>query len=105
MATTSDPVPLGVLERVTIPLDVHSDHKAMPTTADSTVKRKFSIEEVAEALDITPRTVRNRIKDGELPAIQPGREYIITRTDLVEWLGSEGRVDDIFGSTKTEKEA
>jgi excisionase family DNA binding protein len=65
------------------------------STADVT-KRRFTVQDVADSLGVTTRTVRNYIKDGDLPAIKPGREYIITRSDLAEFLGSEERVRDLF---------
>jgi len=70
---------------------------------DPTVqKRKFSVADVAEALDLSERTVRNRIKDGELPAVKPGKEWIITRPDLAKWLGGKERVAALFGAEKDE---
>ncbi|MCS3639229.1 helix-turn-helix domain-containing protein [Salinibacter ruber] len=60
-------------------------------------KRRFSIQDIADTLDISRRTVRNHIKEGDLPAIKPGREYIVTWSDLIEWLGNEDRVRDLFG--------
>jgi len=65
------------------------------STVDVT-KRRFTVQNVADALGVTTRTVRNYIKNGELPATKPGREYIITRSDLAEFLGSEERVRDLF---------
>ncbi|WP_251980541.1 helix-turn-helix domain-containing protein [Salinibacter ruber] len=62
-------------------------------------KRRFSIQDIADTLDISRRTVRNHIKEGDLPAIKPGREYIVTWSDLIEWLGNEDRVRDLFGES------
>jgi len=73
----------------------------LPPAFDVT-KGKFSVQEVADALDVSDRTIRNRIKDGKLPAIKPGKEWIITRPDLSEWLGSKERVDAIFGPRKSD---
>ncbi len=49
-------------------------------------ERFYSLEEVAERLGISERTVRRWIKAGDLPAYQPGREYRIRSTDLEEFL-------------------
>ncbi|PEN10369.1 hypothetical protein CRI94_17275 [Longibacter salinarum] len=60
-------------------------------------KRHYNAREVAEKLDITTRTVRNHIKQGELPAAKIGRSFVITRDDLAEYLGGHQRVVAIFG--------
>jgi excisionase family DNA binding protein len=57
----------------------------------------FSVKEVAERLGKSSRTIRNHIEKGELPAAKTGRSYVITRSDLAEYLGSMKRVDEIFG--------
>lgn len=57
---------------------------------------RFTVDEIAEALQVSGRTVRRHIKDDKLPAAKPGREYIITRSDLVAYLGNEDRVDELF---------
>ncbi|MCS3613391.1 helix-turn-helix domain-containing protein [Salinibacter ruber] len=59
--------------------------------------KSFRVKEVAEALDRSPRTIRNHIQQGELPAAKVGRTYVITRNDLAEYLGSMDRVRAIFG--------
>lgn len=66
------------------------------------MKRKFNAKEVAEGLGVSERTIYRHIKAGKLDAIRPGRAYIITRGDLADYLGSEDRVDDIFGPAKTD---
>jgi len=60
-------------------------------------RRVYNAQEVAEALGRSTRTIRRHIKRGELPAVKAGRSFIITRTDLAEYLESEKRVDAIFG--------
>lgn len=62
-------------------------------------KHKYTIQDIADRMGLSVRTVRRHIKKGDLPAVKVGRSYVITRTDLVEWLGSEERVDDIFGTS------
>lgn len=61
-----------------------------------TKPNRYTVEEIADALQVSDRTIRRHIKDDKLPAVKPGREYIITRSDLVAYLGSEERVDEIF---------
>ena len=48
----------------------------------------YSLEEVAERLGVSERTVRRWIKSGELPAYKPGREYRIRDGELEEFLQS-----------------
>ena len=59
--------------------------------------KSFRVKEVAEALDRSPRTIRNHINQGELPAAKVGRTYVITREDLAKYLGGKERVRAIFG--------
>lgn len=49
-------------------------------------ERMYSLEEVAERLQVSERTVRRWIKSGELPAYKPGREYRIIPSDLDAFL-------------------
>ena len=68
------------------------------------MKRKFNAREVAEALDVSERTISRHIRQGKLDAVKPGRSYVITRGDLADYLGSERRVEELFG-TPDEAEA
>lgn len=49
-------------------------------------ERLYSLEEVAERLGVSERTVRRWVKAGDLPAYKPGREYRIKPVDLDEFL-------------------
>jgi excisionase family DNA binding protein len=51
-------------------------------------ERFYSLEEVAEQLGVSERTVRRWIKSGVLPAYKPGREYRIRAGELEEFLQS-----------------
>lgn len=46
----------------------------------------LSVEEVAEILSITPKTVRNLIKSGEIKGIKVGRLVRIPKPRLIEYL-------------------
>lgn len=67
-------------------------------------QNRYTVEEVAKAMQLSGRTIRRHIKAGTLPAAKPGREFIITRSDLVTYLGSEERVDALFGRLGSEQE-
>jgi excisionase family DNA binding protein len=41
----------------------------------------LTVEEIARKLRVNPRTVRNWIASGELPAIDIGRGYRISKSD------------------------
>ena len=43
----------------------------------------LTVEEAAELLKITPYTIREMIKRGEIPAAKIGRFYRIKRSDLI----------------------
>lgn len=69
------------------------------------MKKKFNAKEVAEALDVSQRTISRHIRQGKLDAVKPGRAYVITRGDLADYLGGERRVDELFGSVEADTEA
>jgi excisionase family DNA binding protein len=48
----------------------------------------MSVEEVARALDLQPRTVRNYIRDGRLPAVRIGKQYRIAAADFAAMTGA-----------------
>ena len=66
------------------------------------MKRHYNAEEVAEALGMSVRTIYRHIKKGKLGATKPGRAYMITKSDLADYLGSEQRVEDIFANGEGE---
>jgi len=48
----------------------------------------FNIEETAEVLRVSEKTVRRQIKDGSLPFSQIGRRIVIQRRDILGLLDS-----------------
>src|SRR5215212_10351554 len=48
----------------------------------------YSLDQVAERLQVSDQTVRRWIKSGKLAAYKPGREYRITPSDLDAFLES-----------------
>ncbi len=53
--------------------------------------RLLTIKEVAEYLRLDPKTVRRRIKDGELAAHKVGRQWRIAESDLKKYLRDRWR--------------
>ena len=49
-------------------------------------ERFLSLEDVAERLQVSDRTVRRWVKDGKLAAYKPGREWRIRPSDFEEFL-------------------
>lgn len=47
-------------------------------------EKHYTVQQVAEMLQVTDRTIRNWIKDGTLRAIQVKREYRIPASALEE---------------------
>jgi len=47
----------------------------------------YSIEQVAERLDLHVKTVRNYVKEGRLKAVRIGKQYRIAATDLAAMMG------------------
>jgi len=46
----------------------------------------YDVHEVAEICRVTPETVREWIKSEKLPAVKPGRSYLIDEEDLRAFL-------------------
>ncbi|WAL68458.1 helix-turn-helix domain-containing protein [Amycolatopsis cynarae] len=49
----------------------------------------YSVEQVAELLDLHVRTVRGYVRDGKLKATRIGKQYRIRREDLEAFTGTE----------------
>lgn len=56
----------------------------MPTTIEGI--KFYKIPEVAEALKVTPQTVRTWIKNGKIKSQRIGRPIYITESNLKEFL-------------------
>ncbi len=56
----------------------------MPTVIEGI--KFYTIPEVAEALQVTPQTVRNWIKSGKIKSQRIGRPILITESNLKEFL-------------------
>jgi excisionase family DNA binding protein len=54
----------------------------------SLAKQLYTVDEVAERLNLHVKTVRRYIQQGKLPAKRIGKEYRITRSALDEFSGS-----------------
>ena len=65
----------------------------------------YTVGHVADVLNRSKVTIRREITEGKLPAVKVGRAWTITRSDLVAYLGSEERVDDLFGPSEPVTEA
>ena len=65
-------------------------------------KKSYSPTEVAEATEKGIATIYRHLRNGKLPAAKPGGQWLITRDDLAEYLGSEDRVDALFGREEKE---
>jgi excisionase family DNA binding protein len=46
----------------------------------------YTVQEAAQALDVTPQTVRAYIKDGKLKSKRIGRPILITEKDLRQFV-------------------
>jgi excisionase family DNA binding protein len=48
----------------------------------------YSVDEVAERLNVCSKTIRNRIRDGRLPAHRLGKKLAISKDDLADFVAS-----------------
>lgn len=51
----------------------------------------YTLQEVADLLHVSNRTVRNWIKSGKLPALKIVRQYRITKEDLAAFIQDSKR--------------
>jgi excisionase family DNA binding protein len=58
----------------------------MVNKADNELRRAYRVPEVAELLAVSEKSVRARIKTGDLPAFRIGREYRIPPEELELWI-------------------
>lgn len=54
------------------------------------IQKVYSIDEVAEILHLHPRTVRRRVRSGEIAATRVGRQYRISQATLDRLCGMPG---------------
>lgn len=59
----------------------------MQTTAIQT-EEPITIEQAAEFLKMTVRTVREKAASGIIPARKPAKRYLFFKTELTTWLKS-----------------
>lgn len=50
---------------------------------------KYSVEELANELNVTTRTIRNYLRDGKLKGTKVGGQWRFTKENLVEFMGSD----------------
>ena len=53
---------------------------------DTLTKEVLNVEEAAEFLGFAPYTIREKAREGEIPARKIGREWRFSRQMLLEWL-------------------
>lgn len=49
----------------------------------------YTLEEIAEMLDVTRRTLYTYVKDGKLKAVKVGRSWRVTEENLREYLNGK----------------
>lgn len=67
-------------------------------------RQVFNAKEIAEMLGVSDRTISRHIEDGKLSASRPGRSYVITLSDLGEYLGSQERAQAIVQAYETRQQ-
>ncbi|RKU10081.1 hypothetical protein C6502_11015 [Candidatus Poribacteria bacterium] len=55
----------------------------------TTMKKVFTVQEVAKFLHVAHATIYAELKRGKLPHSRVGRKYLITRQNLEEYLSAE----------------
>jgi excisionase family DNA binding protein len=60
----------------------------------------FTVDEVAQRLNLHAKTVRRYIRDGRLKGKRIGKEYRVTRADLDEFAGATSAADEPTARTR-----
>lgn len=56
----------------------------------STVKQQtHDVQEIAEAVDMHPNSIRRNLQKGRIRGRKVGNEWVVTESALREWLGDE----------------
>jgi excisionase family DNA binding protein len=55
----------------------------------------YTLAEVAQLLKVGEETIRREVQRGNITALRVGKQYRMTRSDLIGWLGRE-RFIEIF---------
>lgn len=50
------------------------------------IEKKYSVDQIAEMTNQSPRSIRNHIKDGKLKAIKITKNWIINEKDYQEYI-------------------
>lgn len=56
-----------------------------------TMARILTAEQAAEKLQLTPKTIRKLLKEGQMPGRKVGREWRVLETDIERWVSGEQR--------------
>jgi excisionase family DNA binding protein len=72
------------MKRKTERLNQYQKNKDMPTVIEGI--KFYTIPETAEALQVTPQTVRNWINQGRIRSQRIGKPIFITETNIREFL-------------------
>jgi excisionase family DNA binding protein len=72
------------MRRKTELLNLYQRNKAMPTVIEGI--KFYTIPETAEALRVTPQTIRAWIKQGKIKSQRIGRPILITEDNIREFL-------------------
>ena len=57
--------------------------------------RILTVEQAAEKLQLTPKTLRKLLKEGKMPGRKVGRAWRVVETDIERWVGGEQMVQPI----------
>lgn len=58
-------------------------------TASDMTQQYYTVLDVAKVVQLTPQTIRSRIKEGRLKAEKIGRALMIRKADLDEFIRAE----------------
>jgi excisionase family DNA binding protein len=64
----------------------------------------FSPKEVAQILKVAPTTIYAELHRGKLKHSRVGKRFLITKSDLENYVGSADRLDEMFDDLTTESQ-
>jgi len=70
-------------------LDDERREQAM-AEADNDSMRTLDVSEVADLLSLSAQTIRRKLRAGDIPGVQTGKGWRISKVALAEWWRDEG---------------
>ncbi|GAB1269087.1 helix-turn-helix domain-containing protein [Aurantivibrio infirmus] len=63
----------------------------------------YTVDQIADLIDMHPKTIRRYIQDGKLKATKLGKQYRVANNDLNHFMGQQSQVDNSHSENNTDR--